>query len=430
MKYSYGPSVGAFVAQTPECMSMRYSLLILLTCLSFSSLTAQTTIGLVAHYAFDGNFEDATGNTSNTGQPVGTPVFTCGVRGQAILLDGANDQVRILSNAGVNNEFDTEDFTVSMYYKPVGLNGFQYLLAKQDTGCVNGREFYLRFAPLSETLNLVLGQDNDKRNSILAIVESQACWQHVVIKREGLRVSLYLNGEFVRDEGAASRVNIETDTPLYIGGGECIGGVETTFSGLIDEVRVYSRALEDDEIRELFFRPDRIITSDTIIFQGNSFDVELGPNCGENYVWTPGMDVSDPSAPNPTIFGANPGTFVYNLRIEDETSPCVAMDSIQVTVVDPNTLPCKPAMPKAFTPNRDRLNDDYGLSNPFAIPDLISLEIYDRWGAVVFRTSDPFTRWDGTMGGDPVNPGVFLWKVVYRCDGSELQDTGTVTVLK
>ncbi|RME96322.1 MAG: hypothetical protein D6772_12050 [Bacteroidetes bacterium] len=410
-------------------MKMRFCVLFVLAGLSLA--TAQTTVGLVAHYTFDGDFTDATGNTTNTGQAVGTPVFTCGVLGQAILLDGANDQVRILSNAGVNQEFDTEDFTVSMYYKPVGLNGFQYLLSKQDTGCMNGRGFFLRYAPLNKTLNLVLSQDNDKNNNILALVDNQSCWQHVVIRRKDLRTAIYLNGEFVRDEGAASRVNIETNTPLYIGGGACIGGVETTFAGLIDEVRVYSRALDDEEIRELYIRPDQIVSSDTIIFLGNSFDVKLGPNCGDEFTWTPpSVDLSDPNVAEPTIFGGSPGSVVYRVRIADQVSPCVAFDSIRVTVVDPNTLPCEPAMPKAFTPNRDLLNDTYGLSNPFALSDLVSIEIFDRWGGLVFRSDDPFARWDGTVAGEPVNPGVFLWKVVYRCNGTELQNTGTVTVLR
>ena len=87
-------------------------------------------------------------------------------------------------------------------------------------------------------------------------------------------------------------------------------------------------------------------------------------------------------------------------------------------------------MAKAFTPNRDNLNDTYGLSNPFAINDLISFEIFDRWGGIVFRTNDPFAKWDATYKNEAVNPGVFLWRVAYRCDGEEINETGTVTVIR
>lgn len=394
------------------------------------TLHAQPTAGLVAHYRFDGSLEDATGNTSNTGEAVGTPAFACGIDGQALFLDGANDQVRIPTTAAVAGEFDTEDFTISMYYKPVGLNGIQYLVSKRDTGCMNGREFFLRFVPLSNTLNLVLGQDVDKRNDLLAIVENQVCWQHVLILRDANRTKLYLNGVEVADQGAASRVNLESRGPLFIGGGECLGGVETPFAGLIDEVKIYSRALDRDEILSLYLQPDQIATNDTIIFQGNSVDVDLGPNCGTSYTWTPADNVSPADSDMPSIFGADPGIFTYNVSIRDEVSTCVARDSIQITVVDPNTLPCQVAMPKAFTPNRDQLNDNYGLSNPFAITDMISFEIFDRWGGKVFTTASPFDKWDGTFQGDRVNPGVFLWRVAYRCSGEERIDTGTVTVLR
>ena len=44
-------------------------------------LAAQTNVSLKAHYNFEGNLEDATGNTANTGTPIGTPSFGCGVQG-------------------------------------------------------------------------------------------------------------------------------------------------------------------------------------------------------------------------------------------------------------------------------------------------------------------------------------------------------------
>jgi hypothetical protein len=94
--------------------------LLLFCCLLSTCVQAQTRVGLVAYYSFDGNLNDNTGNTSNTGIAVGTPAFTCGVVNQALLLDGANDQVRIPNTANVSGEFGREDFTVSFYFKPIG----------------------------------------------------------------------------------------------------------------------------------------------------------------------------------------------------------------------------------------------------------------------------------------------------------------------
>ncbi len=404
--------------------------LLLLFLISAQLISAQTTVGLVAYYSLDGDLIDRTGNTSNTGVAVGTPTFVCGVEGQAVLLDGANDQIRIPNTASVSGEFDREDFTVSFYFKPVGFNGTQTLLSKRDTACANPRQFSLRYVPTSRTLNTILAQDEDKDVNILNLVNNMSCWQQVTIVRDNLRVNVYLNGQFLSSLGTASRIDLESEGAFYIGGGDCLGGIETPFSGLIDEVRVYNRALDDEEVAGLYGAPDMIRTNDTIVFQGNSVDIQLNNTCGTSFSWSPTQDVFSPTDAEPTIDATTPGNFTYYVQISDQVSTCVAIDSVRLTVVDPNTLPCKVAMAKAFTPNRDNLNDTYGVSNPFALTDFVSLEIFDRWGGVVFQTNDPFLKWDGTFKGEAVNPGVFLWRIAYRCDGGEVNETGTVTVLR
>lgn len=393
-------------------------------------LMAQTTIGLAAYYPFDGNTNDLTGNTSNTGQLVGTPTYTCGVVGQGLLLDGANDQIRILNSAGVSGEFDTEDFTLSFYFKPVGFNGTQYLFSKRDTACSNPRQFAITYFPGAKLVKTFLAQDADKDVELNNIVANLACWQQLTVVRVDTKVKIYLNGEYQNERGTASRVNIDAAGPIFIGGGDCLGGIETPFAGIIDELRIYDRALSDDEVKELYFGPDEIFTSDTIVFLGTNFDVELGNTCGQTFDWTPADNVMSPNDSEPTIFADEVGVFNYRIQVKDQVSSCVAIDSFRVTVVDPNTLPCEVAMANAFTPNRDNLNDNYGLSNPFAITDMVSFEIFDRWGAKVFTASSAFDQWDATFQDEKVNPGVFLWRVVYRCDGVEKSETGTVTVLK
>lgn len=391
---------------------------------------AQTTVGLVAHYTFEGNLNDASGNTSNAGIEVGTPAYSCGVFGQALLLDGANDQVRIPNTSSVAGEFDREDFTVAFYFKPIGFNGTQYLISKRDTACDNDRKFFVRYVPNSRTINTFLAQDADKDVNLLTVANNQACWQHLAIVRIDNRVFVYLNGQLRSNLGTASRINLETAGPLYIGGSECIGGIETPFSGLIDDVRIYRRGLSAPEVAGLYLPPDNILTNDTIVFQGTSLQVELSNTCGTAFNWVPGTDVNSPTDAEPVIDATTPGQFTYYIQISDQVSTCTAVDSFRVTVVDPNTLPCKVAMAKAFTPNLDNLNDTYGISNPFAITEFVSLEIFDRWGGRVFTATTPFDQWDGTFNGDPVNPGVFLWRVAYRCDGTEITDTGTVTLIR
>ncbi len=403
---------------------------LLLSFLLPNTTTAQTTISLEAYYTFEGNLNDFTGNTSNTGLEVGTPTYTCGVRGQGLLLDGANDQVRVLNSSGISREFDTEDFTLSMYFKPIGVDGTQYLFSKRDTACTGARQFAVTYFPGAGLVKTFLAQDEDKDVELNNIISNSGCWQHLTIVRDDIRVKIYINGEFLSERGTASRVNLETAGDIFIGGGDCLGGIETPFSGIIDEVRVYSRALTNDEVRGLYFSPDQILTNDTIVFLGTSVDVRLGNTCGESFTWTPAASVMDATDAEPVIDADEVGAFTYTIQIKDQVAACVATDSFRITVVDPNTLPCKVALATAFTPNLDNLNDTYGLSNPFAISDLISFEIFDRWGGKVFTTNDPFGQWDGSFQGKKVNPGVYLWRAIYRCGGEEKNDTGTVTVMR
>ncbi len=408
---------------------MKYQLLSLFLLMSVWCV-GQTTVGLVTHYTFDGDLNDATGNTSNTGTPLGTPTFTCGVEGQALLLSGS-DQVTILSQDGVNREFDREDFTFSFYFKPIGFNGTQYLISKRDTACSDPRMFFLRYVPTSRTLNAFFAQDEEKDVNLIEIVNNQSCWQHVTVVRDNLRIKLFLNGEFVSDLGTASRIDLETPGALYIGGGDCLAGTETPFSGLIDELRVYNRALKDDEVAGLFARPDQILSNDTTIFLGNTFQIDLANSCGTDYNWTPQDNVFSPFEAEPVIDIMEPGDYTFYLQISDQVSTCVATDSVKVRIIDPNDLDCSQVfLPKAFTPNDDGLNDTYGISNPFAVPELLSFEIFDRWGGLVFLTNDPFAHWDGTFRGERVNPGVLLWRVRYLCDGTEQTASGNLTVMR
>jgi len=390
--------------------------------------------GLTAYYPLDGNFADATGDSSNGGIASGVPEFGCGVLGQAMSLNGGNDFVRIPggNSNNVNREFDSEDFTLSFYFKPVGFNGTQYLVSKRDTNCNNQQYFAIRYLPGNRTVSVLLRQNNQQAQ-IDYPIRNGNCWQHIVVLREENRVRLYLNGEEVGEAGTSSRVDIENDGELLIGSTECRINGEIPFDGLIDEMRIYNRALRDSEVRSLYLAPDRILNNNTRLFLGESAEIELNSNCGITYEWTPSADVVSPAEEDPIVTPVSAGRQLYTVRITDAESNCVAIDSIAFQVIDPSTLDCaKVFLPKAFTPNGigPIANEAFGISNPFAIPELLSFEIYDRYGAQMFQTTDAFAKWDGTFKGNRVLPGPVVWRIVYRCQGEELIASGSVMVLR
>ncbi|SER08598.1 LamG-like jellyroll fold domain-containing protein [Neolewinella agarilytica] len=393
-----------------------------------------TEVGLVAHYTFDGNFADATGATDNGGVASGVPEFGCGVAGSAVALNGGNDFIRIPggNSNNINREFDSEDFTISLYFKSIGPNGTQYLVSKRDTNCNNLMFFTVRYAPVTQTVSVTLQQNNQVARVDHRINNSD-CWQNIVITRDENSLKLYLNGDEVGETRTSSRVDIENDGELLIGSTECRGNGETAFDGLIDEVRIYNRALRLSEVRSLYLSPDRILTTTRRLFLEEEVPIELNSDCGVAFAWSPTAGVDNPSAQNPTIKPVAAGRQAYQVSIQDAESNCIARDSIVFQVIDPATLDCSQIfLPKAFTPNGigPVENETFGISNPFAISELISFEVYDRYGAQMFQSTDAFSRWDGTFKGEPVNPGIAVWRVVYSCEGVERVESGSVMVLR
>lgn len=399
--------------------------------LSFLSLHAQTSIGLVAYYPLDSTVADVTGNTANTGFPMGMLSYACGARGNALELDGGQDQVAFMGP--VNDEFDTEDFTVSMYFKSTGLNGTQLLLAKQRLDCTEDNAIFIRYVPLNRTLSVYLGESPSQNALITHRVAADLCWQHLTLVRKGGAVKLYVNTELVGEVTSSRRVNIFNDGDLILGAADCLSGSQTSFQGLIDEFRVYNRALDPEEINELYFAPDRIATPDTIIFLGNSIDIDISSTCADQFAWTPSADIAQTNEPQTTITPIQKGDYTYTLAFTDAAAGCTAIDSINVSVIDPRDLDCTEIfIPNAFTPNGQGpfKNETFGISNPFAIEELIAFEIFDRWGNRVFATEDPFQRWDGNYKGQAVNPGVMLYKIQYRCNGELISEAGSLTILR
>lgn len=400
---------------------------LLLFCLK---VNAQTESGLVAHYFFDGNLLDARGNAINEGIPMETPTYDCGIINQSLQFNGGSSEVRF--DGQVNDEFNnTEDFTVSLYFKANVANGEMYLLSKRRFNCVSNNSFFIKYQPASNAVNVYLEEDNGRIINILTQLSFSRCWHHIVITRNAGNVRVYGDGRFLVEQSTLGRIDLMSEGNLILGSSDCFVGNEIPFNGVIDEMRVYNRALNESEIRDLYLAPEQIATRDTVIFLGNPVPIELTGNCAVAFSWLPETGVSTPSGASPNISPVFEGDYTYTVQMRDGASSCVAIDSIQITVVDPSSLDCREAyVPNTFTPNDDGINDDFGLSNPFAIPEMISFEVFDRWGSRVFASADPFQRWDGSYQGQPVNPGVMQYRVRYICQDEELERFGTVMIMR
>ena len=73
---------------------------------------------------------------------------------------------------------------------------------------------------------------------------------------------------------------------------------------------------------------------------------------------------------------------------------------------------CYIAIPKAFTPNSDGLNDYLYPTNAYKARNL-KFSVYNRGGQKIFETTNWTNKWDGTFKGQPQDPGTYVWTLVY-----------------
>lgn len=87
-------------------------------------------------------------------------------------------------------------------------------------------------------------------------------------------------------------------------------------------------------------------------------------------------------------------------------------------------------MPKAFTPNDDHLNDLYRIP-PLNKNKLISFRIFNRWGKLVFQTTNPTEGWDGRYRNEPLPSDNFVYYLEMEgFSGKRFTDKGSFLLLR
>lgn len=86
-------------------------------------------------------------------------------------------------------------------------------------------------------------------------------------------------------------------------------------------------------------------------------------------------------------------------------------------------------IPNSFTPNGDELNDVFKIYGNSLLS--IKMEIYDRWGKLLFTSNDVEQSWDGTFKNVPCELGVYNYKITYKgVDGKVNEKTGSITLVR
>jgi len=157
------------------------------------------------------------------------------------------------------------------------------------------------------------------------------------------------------------------------------------------------------------------------IFLGN--DTTLCP--GDKIVLSPGNYRTYRWQDNsvlPNYVVTNPG--VYTIQATDDLA-CTLTGTVKI-IGDCGFI----FFPNAITPNNDSRNDFFGPLGVLSTVKDYTLLVYNRAGQLVFKSNDPFKKWDGKMQGDRVLPGTYVWMATYSNKGTtNILQKGTVTVI-
>lgn len=85
--------------------------------------------------------------------------------------------------------------------------------------------------------------------------------------------------------------------------------------------------------------------------------------------------------------------------------------------------------PTIFSPNGDGLNDEQCVLGNCI--ESVSWAVYNRWGEKVFETEDKTACWDGAFRGNPLNTGVYVYKLIaILTSGQIVKQNGNLTIIK
>ena len=162
--------------------------------------------------------------------------------------------------------------------------------------------------------------------------------------------------------------------------------------------------------------------NDTAIVVGQPF--RLQGSGGDSYRWTPPTGLSDPNTADPRIDINEDQTYVLKVLTDDG---CFAFDTVNVRVfkTDPDIF-----VPTAFTPNGDRLNDLL-VPIPVGIAQFDFFRLYNRWGQLVFGTTETGKGWDGYIKGKEQGSDTYIWHVRgVDYTGRVVEKKGTTSLIR
>ena len=175
---------------------------------------------------------------------------------------------------------------------------------------------------------------------------------------------------------------------------------------------------------EVVQEPIPFILIDSTLIIGESYQLNVNAGNGYMYSWTPPEGLSCTDCPYPIATPLK--TTTYYLVVSDKFGCFTVRDTIEIIVEEKYSLD----VPKAFSPNNDGINDII-YSKGWGLKELIAFKIYNRFGELVFESTDFNVGWNGRYKGKDQNIETYIYTVEALTFGDKvLTKTGNISLLR
>jgi gliding motility-associated-like protein len=168
--------------------------------------------------------------------------------------------------------------------------------------------------------------------------------------------------------------------------------------------------------------PDANAGTDVTIITGYSTTIGGSPTSliGTTFAWSPLVALDNSASANPTV--NPPSTIVYTVLVTTAQG-CSASDSVIVSVV-PNIV-----HGNGITPNGDGANDEWIIDNIELFPNC-NVEVYNRWGELLFQSIGYKDHWKGVFKGQPLPVGTYYYIINLNDSRFPEPETGPITIVR
>ncbi|RYF62429.1 MAG: PKD domain-containing protein, partial [Cytophagaceae bacterium] len=173
------------------------------------------------------------------------------------------------------------------------------------------------------------------------------------------------------------------------------------------QVRVYLQPVIDAG-------PSFVVAQGSVI----RFAPTVNDSSRTTFLWSPATGLSNPAVLRPTLTATTDQA--YTLTATGEGN-CTATDMLTVTIVRPLIVP------NAFSPNGDATNDTWIIENIADYPNAV-VEVFNRYGQMVYSSTGYSRPWDGTSKGKPLPVATYYYVINLKNGLKPLN--GSITIIR